>query len=166
MRLRLALPLVVLAGVGVVLGFALTRSHAARAPRGDPRAFAENVVRLIAANRYADAWTTLNPVDQRVAPRTEYVGCESRTPILARLREVHALGTADDSVGLGDGTFVPSKAVAVRIAFAGDDSFVITHSVHLVAVRGRWTWVLPPWRYRAFRDDHCPVAPSAPTTSE
>ena len=166
MRLRIALPLVVLVGAGVVLGFALTRSHAARGPHDDPRAFAEHVVRLIAANRYAEAWNTLNPVDQRVAPRTEYVGCESRTPILARLREVRALGTADDSVGLGDGTFVRSKAVAVRIAFAGDDSFVITHSVHLVAVHGRWTWVLPPWRYRSFRDDHCPVAPSAPTTNE
>jgi hypothetical protein len=165
MRTRVAVAAgVVVVAAAVALAVALTRPHAQAAPKDDPRAFAENVVRLIAGNRYAEAWETLNPVDQRVAPRAEYVGCEQRTPIAAKVREIRAVGVSDDSVGLGDGKFIRSTAVAVRIAFAGDASFVVTHSVHLVAVGERWTWVLPSWRYRSFKANHCPVAPSAPTS--
>jgi hypothetical protein len=166
MRARIAAVLVLLVAAGATAVVALTRSHAAAAPKDDPRAFAVHVVRLITANRYAEAWETLNPVDQSVAPRAEYVGCEQRTPIVAKLREVRALDVSDDSVGLGDGKFIPSTVVAVRIAFEGDDSFAITHAVHLVAVHGRWTWVLPSWRYRSFRANRCATAPSAPSTSE
>jgi hypothetical protein len=134
-------------------------------PSGDPGAAATNVLDQIVHNRYTDAWADLHPIDQAVAPRAEYVGCESRSPVIARPRTVRTMSVKDESVGLGDGTFVDSKAVALRMGFAG--GFSVTHTVHLVASKGRWTWILPSWRFRDYRADRCPTdAGSSPPPSQ
>jgi hypothetical protein len=138
---------------------------AAKQPKDDPGVFATKVVDLIVHNKYSDAWGDLHPVDQEVAPSTEYVGCENRNPVIAIPRKVEVLGVKDESIGIGDGTFVDSKAVAVRLGFAGN--FKVTHTVHVVADHGKWTWILPAWRYRDYKGDTCPTdAGSAPPATQ
>jgi len=130
-------------------------------PKDDPGAFATKVVDLIVHNQYSAAWGDLHSVDKQVAPSSEYVGCEIRNPVIAVPRTVKVLSVKDESIGMGDGTFVDSKAVAVRLGFAG--SFKVTHTVHVVADHGKWTWILPAWRYRDYKGDKCPTdASSAP----
>jgi len=133
---------------------------AAKRPKDDPGAFATKVVDLIVHNKYSDAWGDLHPVDQQVAPSSEYVGCETRNPVIAVPRTMKVLGVKDESIGIGDGTFVDSKAVAVRLGFAGN--FKVTHTVHVVANDGEWTWILPAWRYHDYKSDTCPTDAGSP----
>jgi hypothetical protein len=156
--------------VAVVAALALVAagcggSSAAKQPDTDPEQAALKIVQQIVHNRYTEAWDDLHPADQDVAPRTEYVGCESRSPVIAVPRSAKPLAVEDESVGLGDGTFVDSKAVAVQLGFAG--GFKLTHTVHLVASGGKWTWILPSWRYRDYKADRCPTdaGSTQPTTS-
>ena len=124
-------------------------------PKQDPRAFAVRLVGLIVHNQYATAWGDLHPTDKRVAPLEEYVSCEQRSPVLAVPTSVKVVSVADESVGLGDGTFVRSKAVNVRMRFRGN--FKLVHTVHVVASHGKWTWILPSWRFRDYKADRCPT---------
>jgi hypothetical protein len=138
---------------------------AAKPPTDDPGVFATKIVDRIVHNRYSDAWGNLHPLDQQVASAAEYIGCETRNPVVAAPRTVKVLNVKDESVGIGDGTFVDSKAVAVRLGFAG--GFGVTHTVHVVADHGEWTWILPPWRYRNYKSDTCPTDPgSAPPPAQ
>ena len=143
------LGLLLLAAV-IVAGCSATKQ-----PKDDPGVFATKVVDLIVHNKYSAVWGDLHPVDRQVAPATEYVGCEIRSPVIAVPRTVKVLSVKDESIGIGDGTFVDSKAVAVRLGFAG--SFKVTHTVHVVADHGKWTWILPAWRYRDYKGDMCPT---------
>lgn len=130
-------------------------------PKADPGAFATKVVGLIVHNKYSAVWGDLHSADKQVAPSSEYVGCEIRNPVIAVPRTVKVLSVKDESIGIGDGTFVDSKAVAIRLGFAGD--FNVTHTVHVVADHGKWAWILPAWRYRDYKGDTCPTdAGSAP----
>ena len=132
------------------------------APKDDPGAFAVNVVKLITGNSYSTAWEDLHSTDQKVAPLDEYITCESRSPVLAVPTSMRVVGVSDESVGLGDGSFVDSKAVKVRMVFPGGGN-VLTHTVHVVAEHGHWKWILPSWRFRDYRADTCPTdAASAP----
>ncbi len=126
----------------------------AGSPQNDPGKFAVKVVDLLVRNQYAKAWGDMHPADQRVAPLAEYVGCETRTPIIARPLTIKVVTVSEESVGLGDGKFVDSKAVHVRLAFEGN--LRLTHTVHLVASNGHWRWILPSWRFRDYKVDHCP----------
>lgn len=139
----------------VVLLVAACGGHSAQ-PKDDPGAFAVNVVKLIVGNSYTRAWQDLHSKDQKVAPLEEYVTCESRSPVLAAPTSMKVVSVTDESVGLGDGTFVPSKAVHVRMVFPGGGN-VLTHTVHVVAEDGRWKWILPSWRFRDYRANKCPV---------
>ena len=133
-------------------------------PMDDPAQVAVGVVDLITRNHYAQAWGDLHPEDQRVAPLAEYVGCESRSPVIVRPLKVKVVSVNDESVALGNGKFVESKAVGVRLAFAGN--FSLVHTVHLVASGGKWTWILPARRFRDYRADRCPTDPgSAPPST-
>jgi hypothetical protein len=154
-----------LAAVVLLAAVLVAGCGAAKQPQADPGVFATKVVDLIVHNKYSAAWADLHPVDQQVAPSTEYVGCENRNPVIAVPRTVKVLGVKDESIGIGDGTFVDSKAVAVRLGFAGN--FKVTHTVHVVAEHGRWTWILPAWRYRDYKGDTCPTdAGSAPPPTQ
>ena len=67
----------------------------------------------------------------------------------------------DESVALGNGRFVDSKAVGVRLGFK--DNLTLTHTVHVVSLEGRWRWILPSARFRDYKADRCPLdAGSAP----
>ena len=129
-------------------------------PKENPRVAALRVVDRIVHNRYAQAWGDLHSVDQKVAPLAEYVACETRSPVIARPLSVKVVSVNDESVGLGDGKFLDSTSVDVRMTFAGN--FQLVHSVHLVAEGGKWKWILPAWRYRDYRADRCPTAQSPP----
>lgn len=128
--------------------------HSAK-PTESPRVAAVRVLDQIVHNHYTDAWGDLHSVDQQVAPLAEYVGCETRSPVIARPRTVKVVSVNDESVGLGDGKFVDSTAVDIRMGFAG--SFSLVHTVHLVAEDGKWKWILPSWRFRDYKADRCPT---------
>ncbi len=130
-------------------------------PKDDPSAFAVKVLGLITHNQYAKVWGDLHPADQKVAPLSEYVQCETANPVIAAPEQVKVVSVNDESVGLGDGSFVKSKAVDVRMSFRG--GFHAVHTVHVVAKDGKWTWILPPWRFRDYKADKCPS--SAPQQS-
>jgi hypothetical protein len=130
-------------------------------PSDDPGVFAVNVVKLIVGNHYTRAWQDMHSADQKVAPLDEYVSCESRSPVLNAPTSLKVVKVTDESVGLGNGRFVPSKAVGVRMVFPGQN--VLTHTVHVVAEGTHWKWILPSWRFRDYRADKCPTdAGSAP----
>jgi hypothetical protein len=134
-------------------------------PKGDPKDAAVKVLNQIVHNQYTAAWDDLHPADQTVAPRGEYVTCESRSPVIAIPVSIRPLRVKDESIGLGDGTFVQSKAVSLRLAFEG--GFAVTHTVHLVASHGAWKWILPSWRFRDYKADRCPTdAGSSPPTAQ
>jgi len=124
-------------------------------PTENPRVAAARVLDQIVHNHYTDAWGDLHSVDQRVAPLAEYVACETRSPVIARPRTVKVVRVNSESVGLGDGKFVQSTAVDIRMAFAG--SFSLVHTIHLVAEDGKWKWILPSWRFRDYKADRCPT---------
>ena len=151
-----------LAGVAVIAVIAAgCGGSGSSTPKEVPSVAAVRVVHQITANRYAQAWGNLHSKDQDVAPLGEYVDCETRSPVIARPRGVKVTKVTEESFGLGDGTFVESKAVDVRLGFAG--GFNITHTVHVVAAHGKWTYILPSWRFRDYRSDKCPSdAGSAP----
>ena len=133
-------------------------------PKDDPGAFAVKVVDQIVHNRYSAVWNDLHPTDQKVAPSSEYVQCETRSPVLTAPRTTKVLSISNESVGIGDGSFVESKAVHVRLGFAG--GFHLVHTVHVVAAHGKWTWILPPSRFRDYKVDRCPIdAGSTPPPS-
>jgi hypothetical protein len=133
-------------------------------PTDDPKDAAVKVLNQIVHNHYTEAWDDLHPADQAVAPRAEYVNCESMSPVIAVPLTVRALGVKDESIGLGDGTFVPSKAVALRLGFKG--GFHLVHTVHVVSTEGKWRWILPGWRFREYRSGRCPTdAGSSPAPS-
>ena len=125
---------------GVARWRAAARSSDAK-PKESPRVAAVRVLDQIVHNHYTDAWGDLHSVDQKVAPLAEYVGCETRSPVIARPRSVKVVSVNAESVGLGDGKFVESTAVDIRMSFAG--SFSLVHTVHLVAEDGKWKWILP-----------------------
>jgi hypothetical protein len=96
-----------------------------------------------------------------VAPLSEYVGCETRTPILARPSSIKVLGITDQSVALGNGMFVESKAVDLRLSLKGNLN--LTHTVHVVADQGKWRWILPAARFRQYKADQCPADAGSPS---
>ena len=124
-------------------------------PQESPRLAAVRVLDQIVHNHYSQAWGDLHSADQKVAPLAEYVGCETRSPVIATPRRVKVVSVNSESVGLGDGKFVDSTAVDIRMSFAG--SFSLVHTVHLVAEDGKWKWILPSWRFRDYRADRCPT---------
>ena len=128
----------------VVAASACGGSSSAKQPTDDPKDVAVRVLDQIVHNRYTEAWDGLYGVDQKVAPRREYVDCESRSPVNATPTSVNVVKVEDTSVGLGDGTFVDSKAVSLRLGFTG--GFMLVHVVHLVAGDGAWHWILPSGR--------------------
>lgn len=133
-------------------------------PKDDPSHFAVKVLGLIVHNKYALVWDDLHSADQKVAPYGEYVQCETRSPVIAVPLTVKVTSVNDESVGLGNGSFVQSKAVDVRLGFAG--GFKVVHTIHVVAEHGHWKWILPSWRFRDYKADRCPTdAGSSPPPS-
>lgn len=154
------------AGAALAILAAGCGSSHSGAPAGNPKQVAVRVLGLIVHNRYTQAWDSLHPSDQAVAPRSEYVSCESRSPVIAVPTSVKVVAVHDESVGLGDGSFLESTAVDLRLGFTG--GFHVVKTVHLIASHGAWRWILPPAKYREYKADACPSdagSTPAPTTS-
>ena len=133
-------------------------------PTGSPAAFLTRIVRLLTANRYAEAWPSLNPLQQSVAPLQTYVACESQSPIPGHLVSLRLLHVRHEPVQvLPESAPVASTAVtfALRIAdtAAAQQAVRIVLTAHAVAVDSRWTWILPPARLQLYREG-CGSAPA------
>jgi hypothetical protein len=143
----LTLSIAVLAGPGVA-------SSAPRKPHSSPVRFLSHVVRLLVANRYADAWYSLDPADQELAPEPVYVACESLTPIPGRLVALRALRVGHDRIGV-------AVRFRLRIADMGAAT-TVDLTAHAVVAGRRWAWILPPARRALYRDGCGLVERSSP----
>jgi hypothetical protein len=113
--------------------------------QGAPVAFLSNVVRLLAANRYAEAWQSLHPTDQALAPEAMYVACETESPIPGRLVSLNVTRVRHDRIGV-------AVTFAVRIAgsqLPGGVRIILT--AHAVRAGRHWAWILPPKRRDEYR---------------
>jgi len=134
-------------------------------PVGDPVAFLRGVVREIAANDYARAWQTLSPGQQLLVPKSEYVRCESASPIPGRLAWIKVVRAYEEPVavaGTGEEP-ITSKAVTFRLKITEPSlqtSVVITHTVHAVPAGQRWAWILPANRLELHRSGTCGMKPA------
>jgi len=124
------------------------------------RAFAIRIVLLLGSNRYAEAWASLHPLHQEVAPFDRYVECENLTPIPGRITSVRALRTWSAPAhvaGLSDP--VPGTKVKLRIVISEASipaRIVVVKTVVVVRVPQRSAWLLPPARYAAYAAGECP----------
>jgi hypothetical protein len=132
---------------------------------GVPAAFLTRIVQLIAANRYAEAWPSLNPLQQSMAPLEAYVACESQSPIPGQLVSLRLLRVRHEPVRVLPGQpAVASTAVTFTLRIAGaalPEGVRIVLTAHAVAVRTHWTWILPLARLQLYQQG-CGTEP-APT---
>jgi hypothetical protein len=121
-------------------------SSPARATRpAGATAFLAGVIRLIAANHYAQAWQTLDPTDQRIAPEDAYVACESQTPIPGTLVSLRTLRVRPERIGI-------AATFALRISGAAlPEGVRVVLTAHAVDADGRWAWILPRSRRALYR---------------
>jgi len=119
--------------------------------------FAVRTVRLLVANRYADVWRSLHPSHLRATGgRTRYVRCELSAPFVGHATAVEALSVWDETASIAGVGRVRTKAVTIRVDLAGvGRPAAITHTVHILRVRGTWRWVLPQARYWSYRRGDC-----------
>lgn len=152
---------VAILAVSLVHGGDRTASPPPLGPTSDPGAFMTRVVRLVAQNRYDRAWASLHPLHQRAARRSEYVRCELLTPIPGRVKSIDVLRVTDKRVRLAGGGTVAGKAITIRLTLSAGPSLgsEIVHTVHAVAVGGRWAWILSPERFGEYRANRCAGAP-------
>jgi len=131
---------------------------AASQPSQSPSDFARNVVTLLTANRYADAWQLLVAVEKRTVPIGLYVACEERAPIPGHLVSVRVVSIRRAGIAVpGLDRRRPGYAVTVETTIAGiAQSAVTTQFVfQLVSDAGRLGWTLHPDRFHAYRQGHC-----------
>lgn len=146
----------VTAAITATTSTAATQRHERPQSAGSPVAFLAQIVRLLAANQYADAWRSLNPLQQASAPQQAYVACEAQSPIPGQLTSLRMLHVRHEQVRV-----VPEQApvastgvtFALRFASAGSLSqgVRIVLTAHAVAVGSHWTWILPQARLQLFR---------------
>jgi hypothetical protein len=159
--------LAVAAVVAVAASVAAGSAHAATASRGDPATFVERVVRLVAANRYGDAWELLDPRQQALVPRAAYIACEQLTPIPGRLVKLERRGVRDEVVNVpGTAGATKVKGVTLRLVIAGLARVSLTHTFHAIAVSGAWRWYLPADRFAAYAAGDCPGGGASSPTRE
>jgi hypothetical protein len=108
---------------------------------------------------WAKAWQSLNPLHKRIAARDTFIRCETARPFPAPLESIHVVRVrAVPFRAPGALHPVPSAAVTVAVAlrwYGPRDPITFTHTFHLVAAHGRWTWFLSLDRYRLYRQDAC-----------
>jgi len=121
--------------------------------------FAAHAVRLLAENRYAEAWEVLLPAHQRVVSRPDYAECERTSLIPGNVRSLTVAWVADESVAVaGLPGQTATKAVAVRLVITDavvPEGVVIEHVVHVVRSGAGWAWILPAARYDSYRAGAC-----------
>lgn len=133
-----------------------------RQPRptdGSAVAFLEQTIRRIAANDYAAVWPSLYPPQRAAISKAQYVACESAEPVVGQLRSLTPLRVRGVRIHVagGPGRRVDSVAVTFRIVASPEpaNGHGLIHTVHAIAVAGRWTWILPPARFAHDRTADC-----------
>jgi|SRR5262249_23574761 len=113
--------------------------------------------------RWSGAWSTLYPLHQRVAVKAVYVRCERATPFLSRTLAFGILRIRRARVHVpGLSRSLPGAAVTLRVNlawFGPRDPIVLTPTMHLVAVDGRWRWLLSSESYLMYRHAACGSLP-------
>lgn len=162
---RFGAVLLVTAVASAIATVAVARALQPSRSLGDPVAFLRATVAQIAGNDYAEAWKTLEPVQQGLVPQSRYVRCESASPIPGVLSSLQVLGLRHEEIRVaGTSGTSPAVAVTFRIVIsepALHDSVAIVHTVHAVERSGRWAWILPQARLDLDRSPTC-GAPSIP----
>ena len=95
-------------------------------------------------------WDTLYPADQAIVSRARYTACQSNSGF--DLRKFKILETFADTVDV-EGKARPSTAVSVQVT---SDDGVTTATMHAVKLKGRWSWILSPADYTAYKQGRCP----------
>jgi hypothetical protein len=159
-RLAVVLTTVVLAP-GMLAGPARAERASTPPPREGAVIFLESVITAIAANDYAQAWQSLHPIHQAVAPEEEYVACEDLSPIPGMLKSLVPVHVRHRPVSVAG---LPKKVrgVAVTFRLRFENSALgaragVTLTAAAVKVAGQWAWLLPSARYELYRDDVCGV---------
>jgi hypothetical protein len=150
-------PLALLALYAALVFAAIPSTATARDHDAEAATFAVRTVRLLVANRYADAWRSLHPSHRRaVGSRARYRQCELSAPFVGRTTTIEALSVWDETASIAGIGRAPTKAVTIRIGLTGiGEVKTITHTVHVLSVRGTWRWVLPPARFASYRRGSC-----------
>jgi hypothetical protein len=151
--------------VTALVGIALVMNSAAHAAPGqqDAGSFLRQVVRDLAANRYAAAWRSLHPSQQAAITRAHYTDCERLTPIPAGRTVVRVLGVRSVRITVAGGPRHPLRAFAVRLrititsADTGASDTVVT-TAHAIPIPSGWSWILSRKRFAADRRSDCGFA--------
>ena len=142
-------------------------TRAAQRPVQSPSAasaFLSRIIRLLAANEYATAWTRLDPAQQRLVPRAAYVRCESTSPIPGGLAGITAVRTERKRVVV-PGSRRPARAaiaVTFRLRFEWPSAgapVVTSVRAHALGRDGAWTWMLSAQRLSLHRSGQCGQPP-------
>jgi hypothetical protein len=156
---RRAAGLAVVGAAGIALAAFAGMSTAAPDRREQPAAFVSRVLRLIVADDYGAAWNDLFTTHKRVAPKREYVACESLTPVGGKVGAIHVVRVVDRVLRVpGQAKRLPGKAVTLRVemlgpAFTSSSSF--THTFSAVRQGEGWAWMLTRARYELYRTNAC-----------
>ncbi len=143
----------------VAVALTITPAGLASAPQ-DPGTFMLRSIRQRVANDWAGAWTTLYPTHQRLAGRAQFATCEMATPWPAQLVRIRLVATRPALVAVA-GLPRPVAGAAVTVEYTlrtpafERDPFTRRHTFHLVAVDGRWRWILSKATYRWFASGGC-----------
>jgi hypothetical protein len=146
-------------GTGVAVWFVGSSGGDSARPADDPVVFLRGVVTKIAANDYGAVWQTLHPAQQRIATRDAYVQCEQLSPIPGHLDSIRLVKAATERIAIaGDDGQVESEAATFRVRISEpvlNDAVVVPMTVHAVAVKGQWRWILSPKRFELYRSKSC-----------
>ena len=135
-------------------------------PTADPKQVAVKVLGQIVHNRYTQAWDSLHPSDQDVAPRVEYVSCETRSPVIAVPTSVK-VRRRSQRVGRDRRRLVSSRAPQSTCGSASPAASTSSTPCTWSRRTASGRWILPPTRYRDYKADRCPTdAGSTPAADD
>lgn len=167
-----ALAAVLTAGIGAGLGVRDEGRRPARSgnlpePSVSATAFLGGIIRLVAANDYAAAWSRLDPTQQRLVPRDSYVRCESTSPIPGRLARIEVVRVRREQVVV-PGSRLPARAsvvatfrVDIESTRPGEAPVAVRVTAHALQRDGEWTWMLPAKRLALHLSGRCVARPVA-----
>jgi hypothetical protein len=168
LRGGIAILVAVVAAAAIAVGRTDASSRAQAAPVPVPtlssaRAFVLDELQDKLDGRWSRAWSSLYAPHQRVAVKAVYVRCERATPLLTQTRAFGILHVRRALVHVpGLARAVPGAAVKLRVALAWygpRDPIMLTPTLHLVAVGGRWRWLLSGTSYLMYRHAACGSLP-------
>jgi hypothetical protein len=146
------------------------RAHATQ-PQRSPQlresavAFLELTIRLLAANEYATAWSSLDRSQQRLVSRDAYVRCESASPIPGRVARVDLVRVGRQHIVVPGSGRRPqlSSAATFRVVFEpmfGGAPVVVRVTAHALRHDDEWRWMLSARRLALHRSGDCGVRPT------